>query len=30
VDGVQKLRDNAVVAVVPPQAKATTETASAK
>ncbi len=30
VDGVQKLRDNAVVAVVPPQATATTETASAK
>jgi membrane fusion protein (multidrug efflux system) len=30
VDGVQKLRDNTVVAVVPPQSKATTETASAK
>jgi membrane fusion protein (multidrug efflux system) len=30
VDGVQKLRDNAVVAVVPPQAKAAPETASTK
>lgn len=30
VDGVQKLRDNAVVAVVPPQAKPSTETASSK
>jgi RND family efflux transporter MFP subunit len=30
VDGVQKLRDNAVVAVVPPQVKPTSETASTK
>jgi membrane fusion protein (multidrug efflux system) len=30
VEGVQKLRDNVTVAVVPPQVKPATETASAK
>jgi membrane fusion protein (multidrug efflux system) len=30
VDGVQRLRDNVTVAVVPPQVKTATETATAK